>query len=270
MVTFTLPEEFRSPARSHQKLIYNIFFRTSAQALQELALDPRFVGGDIGLIGVLQTWTRHLFYHPHIHYLVPGAGISPDGKKWFSAKENFLIHYKPLSRLFKGKFKAALKKTDLYDEIPKNVWQKEWGVHLKSVGNGDTALKYLAAYIYRIAISNCNILNLKDGMVTYRFRDSENREYRVRKLPALEFIRLFLQHVLPRGFVKVRYYGYLATKKRMMLNYVKELAGQLFDPKDEKPKPIKLLKCPNCGYQMILIGEFSKRRGPPQYALPLE
>jgi ribosomal protein S27AE len=270
LVTFTLPEEFRSPARSHQKLFYTIFFRTSAQALQELALDPRFVGGEIGMIAVLQTWTRDLFYHPHIHYLIPGGGISPDGKKWLNPKEEFLMHYKPLSALFKGKFKAALRKTSLYHQIPQYVWKKEWGVHLDSVGNGKTAIKYLAPYIVRVAISNQNILNLDNGILTYRFKKSETAQYRTRRLPVLEFIRLFLQHVLPRGFVKVRYYGYLATKKRMMLSHVKELAGQLFDPKDEKTKTPKLLKCPKCGNLMTLMGEFSKLRGPPQYALPLQ
>lgn len=263
MATFTLPDSIRQLARSNQKLIYNILFRASAEALQELAHDPRFIGGMIGMIGILQSWTRALQYHPHIHYLIPGGALSYDGKKWIKPKGDFLMHVKPLSKLFKGKFKDALKKAGLFEQVPKTAWKENWVVHIKPVGNAESALKYLAPYIFRVAISNRNILKVKDDCVTYRFKDTETHQYQIRKLPAPEFIRLFLQHVLPKGFVKVRYFGFLATKKRMMLKHVKELIGQSYQPKQNRSKPPKKFKCPNCGKEMHLIGEFSKRRAPP-------
>jgi hypothetical protein len=270
MATFTLPDYLRWLARSNQKMIYNILFRTSAEALQELALDPRFIGGKIGMIGVLQTWTKDLLFHPHIHYLIPGGGLSDDGKKWLKAKGDFLMHYQPLSELFKGKFRDAIKKTELFDIIPQKVWQQQWVVNVQSVGNGEATIKYLAPYIFRVAISNSNILSLENGVVTYRFKDSESSQYRLKRLPVLEFIHNFLQHVLPRGFVKVRYFGFLATKKRKALNNVKELLGILYKVKENKPKTQKPFKCPNCGKEMKLFGEFSKNRAPPQFEMVRE
>lgn len=269
LVTFTLPQEFRPLARTHQKIIYNLFFNCSAQALQELAHDSRFLGGQIGMVGILQTWTRSLSYHPHIHFLIPAGAISPDGEKWLRPKGPFLMHYKPLAILFRGKLKAALKKAGFYQRIPTACWNKKWVVDIKPVGNAQTAVKYLAPYIYRVAISNRNILSLENGWVTYRFKDSETANYQTRKVPAHEFMRLFLQHVLPRGFVKVRYFGFLATKKRKALDTIKELLSRFLKPKTKKPKSPKSFKCPICGKTMRLIGEFSRPRAPPslQFAL---
>jgi hypothetical protein len=150
MVTFTLPEGLRNIARSNQKLIYDLLFQSSAAALQQLAAEPRFVGGQIGLVGVLQTWTRDLAYHPHVHYLVPGGGLSADGQSWRRARNAFFVHVKPLSRLFRGKFRAALRQTDLFDHVSAQVWQQEWVVHCQPVGTGEAALKYLAPYIFRV------------------------------------------------------------------------------------------------------------------------
>ena len=267
MATFTLPDALRQLAHSNQSIIYTILFRTSAEALQELAQDQRFLGGQIGMIGVLQTWTRDLFYHPHIHYLIPGGALSSHNcqeKKWLRPKNEFLMHVKPLSKLFKGKFKAALKKAGLFKHVPSTAWKQNWVVHIQPVGNGPSAIKYLAPYIFRVAISNRNILSMKKGIVMYRFKETHNNQYRTRTLPVLQFIQLFLQHVLPRGFVKVRYFGFLATKKRHAIQHVKELIGQLFEHKTRKPKAPRSFTCPHCGKHMILIGEFSKRRAPPK------
>jgi hypothetical protein len=126
MATFTLPEELREIARSHQKIIYNLLFRASAEALQTLAADPKYIGGIIGMIGVLQTWTRDLAYHPHIHYLIPAGGLDKANKAWRSAKNNFLMPVKALSILFRAKFRDALKKEGLYEKIPKTAWKKDW------------------------------------------------------------------------------------------------------------------------------------------------
>jgi hypothetical protein len=173
--------------RSHQQLVYDIFFRMSAAALQELAQDPRFVGGQIGLMGVLQTWARDLTYHPHIHYLVPGGALAPDGQSWRPAQKNFLVQVKPLAILFRAKFRDALKKTELFEQVSTEVWGQDWVVHCQPVGSGERALKYLAPYIFRVAISNNRIVKLENGQVTFRYRSATGRRDRYCTLPAEEF-----------------------------------------------------------------------------------
>jgi hypothetical protein len=205
MVTFTLPAPLRPLARSNQKLMYKLLFQTSAAALQELAQDPRFVGGQIGLVGVLQSWGRDMSYHPHAHFLVPGGGLSADGQQWLASRARFLVPAKPLSKLFRGKFRAALKKSELYQHVPLSVWQQDWVVDAKAVGNGQAALKYLAPYIFRVAISNKRIVKVAEGQVTFRYTPSGGKKSKRCTLPAEEFMRRFLQHVLPKGFIKVRY-----------------------------------------------------------------
>ncbi len=263
MITVTLPSELRQVTRSNQIAVYRIFFQTSAEAIQLLALDPRFIGGEIGLLGVLQTWTRAMDYHPHIHYLVPGGGLSLDRKRWLAAKPDFLMPAKPLAMIFKGKFRDALKKVGLFESVPKSVWKKDWVIDIEPVGNGEAAVKYLAPYIFRVAISNRNILSMKEGQVTFRYKDSETREVQFRTLPADRFIALFLQHVLPMGFIKVRYFGFYASTKKHLLGIVKELL--LIRPaKEEKPaKPAKGFKCPDCGKPMIAMQDIPAKRGPP-------
>ena len=172
LVTFTLPTELREVARRHQKLVYHLLFRTSATALQQLAQDPRFVGGQIGLVGVLHTWTRDLRYHPHLHYLVPGGGLAADGQTWLPARRGFLVHVRPLGRLFRAKFRHALHKLGLLDQVPAETWTKDWVVHCQPVGSGVTALKYLAPYIFRVAISNRRIVKWEGDHVTFRHTTS--------------------------------------------------------------------------------------------------
>jgi len=245
VVTFTLPEGLRNIARSNQKLIYDLLFQSSAAALQQLAAEPRFVGGQIGLVGVLQTWTRDLAYHPHVHYLVPGGGLSADGQSWRRARNAFFVHVKPLSRLFRGKFRAALRQTDLFDHVSAQVWQQEWVVHCQPVGTGEAALKYLAPYIFRVALSNRRILKLEDGQVTFRYRETGSRRWKNCTVPAEEFIRRFLQHVLPKGFQKVRYYGLFSSGQRPRLAQARRLldlppATKASDVTLMKPRPKRL------------------------------
>ncbi len=258
MVTFTLPEALKKLARRHQKLMYDLLFRCSAAALQQLAQDPRFVGGEIGMVGVLQTWARDLSYHPHVHYLVPGGGVS-DTEQWIRARNGFLVHVKPLSKLFRGKFRAALKKTTLYEQVPAEVWQQDWVVHCQSVGTGQAALTYLAPYIFRVALSNNRIVKVEKEQVTFRYCDNKGKR-RYCTLPVLEFMRRFLQHVLPKGFKKVRYYGLFSPAKRELLNRVRLLlliqAGSQAAATDEPAKqdspllPPGSLPCPTCGRPM--------------------
>ena len=267
MVTFTLPEELRKVARSHQKRIYNLFFRTSAAALQELARDRRFVGGQIGMMGVLQTWARDLSYHPHIHYLVPGGGVAADGQQWRSCGQKFLVHVKPLSNLFRGKFRAALKKTDLYDQVPERVWTKRWVVHCQAVGSGETALKYLAPYIFRVALSNRRIIKVENDQVTFGYQDGQTKKRRYCTLPVEEFIRRFLQHVLPKGFVKVRYYGLFSPGYRPLLRQLRlwflSAEGGTAEPAAPPAPPERRCRCPTCGQPMRLIETLKPRKCRP-------
>ena len=270
MLTFTLPTELREITRRHQKLMYNLLFRASAAALQQLALDPRFVGGQIGLVGVLHTWARDLSYHPHVHYLVPAGALAPDGQRWLPTKQDFLVHVKPLSILFRAKFRDELKKTPLFDLVPAETWKKDWVVHCQPVGSGIAALKYLAPYIFRVAISSNRILNLEDDRVTFRYKHSETGEPRHCTVTAEEFIRRFLQHVLPRGFVKVRYYGFFSHGNRHLLHKIKQLLASPSTARPADPQranPIsqdRALRCPKCGQAMRLVETlYPKPRRPP-------
>jgi Putative transposase/Transposase zinc-binding domain len=269
MVTFTLPEELRSLARSHQQVIYNSLFRASSEALLELASDPRFVGGKIGAVGVLHTWTRDLFHHPHVHYIATGGGLSADGR-WLQSRQDFLVHIKPLSILFRAKFRDLLKQSDLFHLLDQQVWRKDWVVHSQPVGTGSAAFKYLAPYIFRVAISNRRILALEDGQVTFSYKDSATDQTRFSTIPAEEFIRRFLQHVLPKGFVKVRYYGLLAASNRHLLDQARQLlttatshsnsSDSDCQRKDTGESPC----CPKCGAALRLVESLQpKTRWPP-------
>ena len=265
---FTVPEELRDLIRSHQRDLYNILFRASAAALQELAYDPRFVGGKLGMHGVLQTWTRDMFYHPHVHYLVPGGGLSPDGSTWLPSREDFFVHVKPLSILFRAKFRDELKKTDLFLLVDPQVWSKSWVVDCEPVGSGEEAFRYLAPYIFRVAITNNRILGLEDGKVTpdqargrlFEYKDSSTAQMKQCTITAEDLIRRFLQHVLPDRFIKVRSYGFLAPSNRHLLEKIKELLGGVSTPETESAgkasdlkEPKDVLRCPLCGGILILV-----------------
>ena len=264
LVTVTLPQELRATARSNQKVVYNILFQSSAAALQKLALDPRFVGGRIGMIGVLHTCDRTLGYHPHIHYLVPGGGLSPDHSQWLPARNKFLVRVELLSMIFKAKFRDALKKTELFEAVPAEVWKKNWVVHSEPVGSGREALSYLARYLFRVAISNSRLLSLDDDKVAFEYEDSDTKERRVMSLAAMEFIRRFLQHVLPKGFMKVRYYGLLSPRNRNLLAVVMYLLAAHAVAEGPKTPAKTELRCPKCGNPLRLLGRVSHfARGPP-------
>jgi hypothetical protein len=269
MVTFTLPDELRTLARSHQKTIYNRLFRASSEALQELARDPRFIGGRIGMIGVLHTWTRDLHYHPHVHYIVPGGGLAADGR-WLPSRPDFLVPVKALSRIFRAKFRDQLKKTDLFAFVDEHVWKKDWVVHCEPVGSGEPAFKYLAPYIFRVAISNNRILQLEEGNVTFQYKESATDQIKSCTLPAEEFIRRFLQHVLPKGFIKVRYYGLLSPSNRPLLNRARAALGARAIPthtlakRPEGEVSTEAPRCPKCRSFLIRVQTLRPRsRCPP-------
>lgn len=260
MLTFTLPSELRDLAYRHQKLIYDLLFRASSQAVQKLARDPRLIGGQIGLVGVLQTWTRDLIYHPHVHYLAPAGGLASDGQTWLKARHNFLPA-KALSPIFRAIFRRALQKTNLFALVSPKVWRKKWVVHCKSVGNGQAALKYLAPYIFRVALSNRRLIRCVDtgdmtsSRITFSFRSSDDGQLKRCTLSAEDFIQRFIQHILPHRFVKVRYYGFFAaTQRAKLIALQKQLAS--LAPLDDacqdtvSPVPHKIL-CPKCGQPML-------------------
>jgi hypothetical protein len=270
MATFTLPDPLRQLARSHQKLIYSLLFTASQQALQKLAKDPKYIGGQIGMLGVLQTWRRDLGYHPHIHYLVPGGGLAADGETWLPAKTDYLMPEKALAIIYRAKFRDLLKKTDLFGAVPKAVWKQGWCVDIEPVGNGLSVLKYLAPYIFRVAISNKNILKVTRTHVTFRYRQGKTNVVKVQTLPGEQFMHRFLQHVLPKGLQKVRTFGLWHPKQRHKLELVKEqlapqqaTIGQVLKQAKLAKKPQPDFCCPHCACKMAVIGKLSKPRGPP-------
>lgn len=267
LVTFTLPDELRALARCHQKTFYTILFRASSEALQQLALDPRFIGGRVGMIGVLHTWTRDLRYHPHVHYIVTGGGLSSDDR-WLPSRPDFLVPVKPLSLLFRAKFRDQLKKTDRFPLVAELVWKKDWVVHCQPVGTGEHAFRYLAPYIFRVAISNNRLLKLDDGQVTFQYKESATDQITACRLSAEEFIRRFLQHVLPDRFIKVRYYGLLSPANRHWLNRARARLGVSPIEPDRPGKqpvvkePIDPPRCPNCGSPLRLVETLRPRPKP--------
>jgi hypothetical protein len=266
LVTFTLPDELRAVARSNQKKIYNLLFRASSAALLQLAQDPRFVGGRIGMVGVLHTWTRQLLYHPHVHYIVTGGGLSA-ADCWRSSRKDFLVPVKALSRIFRAKFRDQLKKTELFPAVAPRVWRKDWVVHSEPVGSGAQAFQYLAPYIFRVALSNNRLRKLENGHVTFAYKESATEQLRHCTLSAQEFIRRFLQHVLPPRFIKVRYYGLLSPAQRQLLQKARQLlTATTGGPKSEEVKttePRALLSCPHCRAPLTLLGPLAPRGRPP-------
>ncbi len=263
LVTFTLPSELRPIARSNQKIIYDLLFKCSAAALQKLAQDPRFVGGDIGMMGGLHTWQRDMRYHPHVHFIVPGGGLSPEHSRWLPSNTDFFVPVEALSPIFRAKFRDALKKAHLFSFVPAGVWQKDWVVHCKPVGDGNSALKYLAPYVYRVAITNNRIEKLENGKVTFWFKSSKTDQWQTATLPVFDFIHRFLQHVLPKGFVKIRYYGFLSPNKRNLLAVAKYLLGDSPDP-EVTPILSQQYICPDCGAKLRRAKSLPKStRAPP-------
>ncbi len=270
MLTFTLPEELRPIARQNQRLIYHALFQASAEATQTLALDPHRLGAQIGMVGVLHTWTRNLFFHPHVHYLVPGGGVREG--RWVASPSHFFLPVRALSKLFRAAFQRILKQAPCFSQIPSKVWSQDWVVHCLPVGDGQAALKYLAPYIYRVAISNRRLLAFTDNgsmeksQVTFEYRTSDTGQLKHCTLSAEHFLQRFLQHILPKGFVKVRYFGFFAPNRRTVLKSVQACLSALphENPQAEtdataSPNP---LLCPACGKPMIFL------RDLPPSAIP--
>ena len=233
-VVFTLPESLASVAFQNKKVACDILFRAASETLQAMAADPKHLGAEIGFLAVLHTWGQNLMYHPHVHCVVPGGGISPDARRWVSCRSGFLFPVRVLSRLFRGKFLAYLKEAfdrgrleffghldklrqpAAFSEFLQSARQTEWVVYSKPpFGGPEQVLDYLGHYTHRVAISNHRLISMQDGKVTFRYKDYRHESrIGIMTLEADEFIRRFLLHVLPHGFMRLRYFGFLGNRCR--------------------------------------------------------
>ena len=206
----TAPSELHDVFWREQKYMFGLLMKVSAEAVKELCAKKRHLGALPGILSVLHTWNGELGRHPHVHMLITAGGITKDGEHFEPARGEFLVPVAVLSRKIAAKFRDALQKErpSLFATIPKSVWQREWVSFCKPYGHGnDAVLRYLSRYVFRTAISNARILGMDETHVTFRYKDRSNDTWRTLRLPGVEFLRRFLQHVLPRGFHKVRYFG---------------------------------------------------------------
>lgn len=233
-LVFTLPAELRAIALQNKRLVYGNLFQAASSTLLTVAADPKHLGAQIGFLAVLHTWGQLLELHPHVHCIVPAGGLSPDGSRWIAARGEYFLPVKVLSRLFRGRFLALIQraresgKLELHGSVAglrdptawrrliDKLYRKEWVVYAKPpFGGAESVLKYLARYAHRIAISNDRLIALDHGRVTFSWKDyADEHRRRTTTLEAAEFIRRFLLHELPRGFVRVRHYGFLANASR--------------------------------------------------------
>src|SRR5438445_4755344 len=239
LLTFTLPEELRALCFRQQKALYGLLLHSAAAALQKLAWDPRYVGGQLAILAVLHTWTRALLYHPHVHLLVSAGGLSEDGQHWTAARNPaILVPCFALGKIFRGKLRSGLKKLGWLNQVPPPVWKNNWVVHCQHAGQGQKVLDYLGRYVFRVAITNSRIERFEQGHLTFRYRDNRSQQIQHLRLSAGEFIGRFLQHVLPRGLVKVRSYGLAAANSAHKLQQARALLEA--PTPDSEPDPLTL------------------------------
>ena len=192
-----------------------------------------------------------LNYHPHIHYVVAGGAISKKDGSWQPSRLDFYVPVVPLSRIFRAKFRDEMKKQGLFSQIPPDVWKIDWNVNIQAVGSAASTVKYLAPYVFKVAITNSRIVKVEDGKVTFRYKKSGSSRYRTTTLDAMEFIRRFLQHVLPSGFMKIRYYGFMHPSSAITRDEVENKIELSFEFDIQKPEidiePAPETVCPKCG-----------------------
>jgi Putative transposase/Transposase zinc-binding domain len=291
-VVFTLPQRLASLALQNKKVVYDLLFRTSAETLLEVARNPRHLGAEIGFFSVLHTWNQKLGLHPHVHCVVPAGGLSADHTRWIKTRHAFFLPVKVLSRVFRGKFVAGLRRAFRTGQLqfhgnlaplaePKTfsswlrpLFREDWVVYSKPpFGGPEYVLRYLGRYTHRVAISNHRLVSFVDGQVTFRWRDSaHNNEQKLMTLSLDEFLRRFLLHVLPKGFVRIRHFGLFAHRRRAAtLPLCFQLLGPAPQPQaiqETAPATSDLWLCPICGGEMASIGwltsdQIIQLRSPP-------
>ena len=271
-VVFTLPDILNIVMLQNQETMYNLFFKAVSETLLELGYDQKYLGAKIGITAVLHTWGQNLLYHPHIHCIVPGGGLTKDGK-WIYSRKKFFIPVKVLSRKFRGKFLALLRHAKLhfygsaedlnlpesFDTFLAVLYQKEWVTYCKPpFKNAAKVVRYLGRYTHRVAITNNRIVKLEDGYVTFNWRDySDDNKIKTMTVTAEEFIRRFFLHILPSGFRKIRHYGILASRdKSIRIALCRKLMNTLVSTITALRKPLEILQeifgtqfnlCPRCG-----------------------
>jgi hypothetical protein len=265
-ITATIPSELRIVFRSNQKDMYSLFFSVASDAILELTGDEKYLNAKVGMLAVLHTWTGELHYHPHIHFLITGGGIDNQGQ-WVAAKPKYLIPVKALSKLIKGKFAYYMRKKhpELYAQVDEQIWRKDWVCHSIHYGRGNKAvLNYLSRYVHRVAITNSRILGIDNEYVRFSYKDRKAKMFKTSELRGSEFMRRYLQHVLPKGFHKVRYYGiWHSSHKYHVLKLIK-----LMDVFDDSPQPaiketvaveqvqtITKPRCPHCKSEHLTLIE---------------
>ena len=291
-VVFTLPHELVPLALQNKKIVYDLLLRTSAETLLEIARDPKHLGAEIGFFSVLHTWNQKLQLHPHVHCVVPAGGLSADHTRWVSSHHAFFLPVKVLSRVFRGKFVAALQRAfhdgrlsfhgdwkllaqpKVFASWLRPLFRKDWMVYAKRpFGGPEYVLRYLGRYTHRVAISNHRVVSFADDKVTFRWRDSaRNNEQKLLTLSLDEFLRRFLLHVLPKGFVRIRHFGSLANRRRATtLPLCLQLLGSAREPQAQQEvsaaSASDLWFCPKCGGPMAAIERFTaaeiRLRSPP-------
>lgn len=270
-ITFTVPATLRRFFRSHQTLCYTLLFQCTAQALQELAAEKKYLGASLGMLGVLHTWTRQLEYHPHIHYIVPAGGLTPQGA-WVRGKNpKFLFPIKRLSIKTRLLFQRSLQQAEpkLYHTLKRSIWRETWNVFSKPVGSGKHVIDYLSRYVSRTAMGKHAILADHAHGVTIQYTDSDSGVKKRLHLKGRDFIRRFLQHVLPKGFRRVRAYGWLSPAAHKRFARIQAL----LDWKPSAPlEPDREILCTRCEGTLTFLEHWNRGRAPPYYwcvAIPL-
>lgn len=282
LVTFTVPEQLRRLIRSHQQITLDLFFAVTSGALQDLAGNPRLLGAQLGMLGVVHTWSRTLVFHPHIHYLLPGGGLSLDGRTWVPSRRKFLLPVKALGAHVRTLFKERLLKEhpNLFAQVPAKVWKRHWNVDSRAAGSGQNALRYLSRYVFKTATSNRLIQRSSDGRVLWPYRDSSTGQSATISLAPLDWMSRFLQHILPSGFARVRTFGWLHPAAKVRANRVRALLGEQplltpaeqhawqsppdldgLDPTPPATPPDKACSsplCPRCQAPMRKFGAFTR------------
>jgi len=248
LVTFTLPYQLRALAWQHQKIIYSLFFACVSSTLKDFGLNPDKLGVDMGMTAVLHTHSRRLDYHPHIHVVVPGGGVDKRKKQWKKFKGKYLFNEFALANVFRARFLEAIVQKGFY--IPPKTPQ-EWVVDCAHVGKGLPALKYLSRYLYRGVISEKNIIANHKGLITFKYTEGKTGETKYRTLKGEDFLHLIFQHVLPKGFRRVRDYGFLHPNAKKLLSLVQLVLNVIIKTIVQRPKPV--FKCPKCQSPMAII-----------------
>ncbi len=285
-VVFTLPHQFTGLALQNKRVIYDLLFRACAETLLEVAANPEYLGAEIGFLSVLHTWGQNLLHHPHIHCVIPAGGLSPDHTAWIHSRHHFFLPVEVLSRVFRGKFTAALNRAfrrgklsfhgrlrcllnrKMFLALLRSVFAHDWVVYAKEPFDGpEHVLHYLARYTHRVAISNHRLIALEEDKVTFRWKDyAHGNKKRQMTLSSDEFLRRFFLHVLPHGFVRIRFFGFLANRRRAnMLPLCRQLLAM---PSQEQTpvvpaadaRPPAGWKCPCCSGAMVIIGTLTAQQ----------